>query len=216
MENQKVFRESLIKDFKCSEFLAIKKLSKYSKIHKFFYSTSVIVMMSSMIPDLYRENVTVAVIGVTGILFFDSKIRKNKDSLNEQYNSFDKYYKKYLNSTELAEFRIKSLNNLKSNNLIKRDYLILIQEELQLIHSLIKQECENDLNIGLLTYKNDIVHIFDILNVGLESGLLNKEDIRAIKKKWNSSIQYLYNQYSNTDMEMDLKYLQSLSHKKEV
>lgn len=210
MSNYKTLHDSLIKDFKGKDFVLESKMLKHHRIYKFCTSTSFIILGASLIPSLANDRFTVAIIGVAGILFFENKVRNIKDFLQDEKNHIEEKFKKYLNSVELIEFRQNKLNELELNSITKRDYLILIKEELQLIFNLIKSECENESKIDIITYKNDVEHIFEILNVALENNLINKEDLKSIKKKWSSDIQSLCNQYIKTELEIDLKYLQCI------
>lgn len=210
MSNYKTLHDSLIKDFKGKDFVSENKMLKHHCIYKFCTSTSFVILGASLIPSLANNRFTIATIGVAGILFFENKTRNIRDFLQDNKNRIEEKFKKYLNSVELIEFRQKKLNELELNSITKRDYLILIKEELQLIFNLIKSECENESKIDIITYKNDVEHIFEILKVALENNLINKEDLKSIKKKWSSDIQSLCNQYIKTELEIDLKYLQCI------
>lgn len=210
MNNYKALHDSLIKDFKGKDFVLAKKMLKHHRIYKFCVSTSFVILGASLIPSLSNDKFTIAITGVAGILFFENKMRNIKDFLHDDKNCIEENFKKYLNSAELIEFRQNKLNELELNSITKRDYLILIKEELQLIYNLIKSECENESKIDIITYKNDVEHIFETLNFALDNNLINKEDLKAIKKKWSSDIQSLCNQYVKTELEIDLKYLQCM------
>lgn len=210
MNNYKALHDSLIKDFKGKEFISANKMLKHHRIYKFCTSTSFIILGSSLIPSLSNYRFTIAIIGVAGILFFENKTRTTKDSLYIDKTQIEENFKKCLNSQELVKFRQDKLNDLKSNVITKRDYLTLVKEELQLIFNLIKCECENESKVDIITYKNDVENIFEVLKVALDNNLINEEDFKSFKKKWFSDIQSLCNQYIKTELEIDLKYLQCI------
>lgn len=214
MNNYKALHDSLVKDFKGKDFVLINKMKKHHRLYKFCTTCSFVILGTSLIPQLSNERFTLAIVGVAGILFFENKIRNIKDSLNNSNLYLEDNFKKYLNSTELIEFREIRLNDLELNSVTKRDYLILIKEELQLILNLIKAECENESKIDVIIYKNDVEHIFKILNTALEHNLITREDFKTFEKKWSSDVQALCNQYSKTELEIDLKYLQSICNVK--
>lgn len=214
MNNYKALHDSLIKDFKGKEFITINKMLKHHRIYKFCTSTSFIILGASLIPSLSNEKFTIAIIGVTGILFFENRTRVTQDFLSDNKSRIEEQFKKCLGSQELIEFRKNKLNELEIKIITKRDYLTLVKEELQLIFSLIKSECENESKIDIITYKNDVEHIFEILRVALDSNLINEEDFKNFRKKWFSDIQSLCNQYIKTELEIDLKYLQCIGETK--
>lgn len=211
MDNYKVLYDSLIKDFYGKDFLFTNKMLKHHRIYKFLASISFVVLGISLVPFFHNQRFTIAIIGILGILFFENRIRNIKEFLNNDKNSLEKKFKNYLNSVELTEYREKIYKELEIGSITKRDYLSIIKEELQLIYHLIKDECEVELNIDIITYKNDVEHIFKMLNSCLDSNLINKEDFNQLKKRWVSDIQILCNQYVKTEFEIDLKYLQCIN-----
>ena len=210
MNHYKALHDSLVKDFKGKDFMLVNKMMKRHRIYKFCTSISFVILGASLIPSLANDRFTIAIVGVAGILFFENKIRNTKDFLHNDKNSIEENFKKYLNSSELIEYRERRFENLQSDFITKRDYLILVKEELHLIFNLIKSECESESNIDIITYKNDVEHIFEILKKAFDEDLINREDLKTIKKKWSSDIQSLCNQYIKTGLEIDLKYLQCL------
>lgn len=211
MNNYKTLHDSLIKDFKGKDFVSANKMLKHHRAYKFCTSTSFVILIASLIPSLANDRFTIAIVGVTGILFFENKARNIKDFLDDDKKCIEEKFKKYLNSEELSKFRQSKFNELELSSITKRDYLTLVKEELQLIFNLIKSECENESKIDIITYKNDVEHIFEILKIALDNNLINKEDLKSIKKKWSSDIQSLCNQYIKTELEIDLKYLQCIN-----
>lgn len=216
MNNQKKIQDLMIKNFKNNEFLLLNKSVKSCKVFKFFKGASFIVLMSSLVPHLSSMQMPVAIIGISGVLFFDSKIKNINSLLNNRNDIFIEGYKKQLNSMELADFRINNLNNLKEDASLKKEYIDSINEELQLIFEIIKDECVSDLKVNISTYKNDIEHINEMINISVGGSFISKEEAKAIKKKWFINMQSLNNVYLKTDMEEDLKYLQLYMIKKEV
>ena len=213
MSNYSTLYEYLEKDFKSKDFLSRKKILKHHRIYKFCILVSFLVLISSLIPYLSNLKFIVAIIGVVGILYFENKSRILKERLNNINDVYlESILKKYLNSSELKEFREDMLNELELNSLQKRDYLIMIKEELRLIYNLVKSECENDLKIDIITYKNDVKHIFEMLSKGVERGILSKDEYKSLEKKWFSDMQILCNQYVKTELEIDLNYLQKVSN----
>lgn len=218
VNNYKTLNDSLIKDFKGKEFVKINKSLKYSKAYKVCTSISFVVLGTSLIPSLSDERFMISVAGIAGILFFENKSRNITNYVKEMSDSFEENFKKYLGTEELINFRKKLLGDLKSNSLTKRDYLTILREELQLIFSLIKYECENEFKVDIITYKNSIEDVFNILRVSLDEGFISKEDFKSLERKWHSDMQYICNQYDRTELEVDLKYLQRIptNMKKEV
>lgn len=214
MNNYKALQESLIKDFKGKDFAFIKKMTKHRRFYKFCTSTSFVILGASLLPSFSNHKFTIAIIGVAGILFFENKNRTTQESIFNRSSCIEESFKKYLNSIELKDFRELKLNDLEKNCTSKRDYLTLIKEELQLILSLIKDECENESKVDVITYKNDVQHIFEILNNGVDRNLITKEDFKSIERKWSSDLQVLCNQYTKTELEIDLKYLQGIRNAK--
>ena len=216
MNNQRNLKNSMIKNLKNKEFIKIKKIMKSCKIYRFFKYISFLILLSSLIPLLSNVRMIVAVIGIIGVLFFEDKIRSAKDYINQMDDIINIKYKDYLNSMEMAEFRIKNFNDLKLSNISKEEYIKLINEELELIYNLIREESFNESKVSLSLYKNDIEHIFEITNIALEGNFLTLEDVKKIKKKWSLNIHSLSNLYAKTELEDDLKYLQRIKEKKEV
>lgn len=214
MNNYKTLHYSLVKDFKGKDFVLINKRLKYSRLYKCCIPASFATLGASLIPQFSDNKFTIAIIGIAGILFFETKVRNIKELLHDS-NDLEDIFKKYLNSTELIEFRKFKLNELECKSLTRRDYLILVKEELQLIFNLIKAECENDSRVDVVTYKNDVKNVFEILSIALDKNLITKEDFKVLEKKWLSDIQVLCNQYNKTELEIDLKYLQRLHNIKE-
>ena len=216
MNKQNKFQDLAIKNLKNNEFLLLNKSAKSCKVFKFFKGTSFVVLVSSLVPHLSSIQIPVAIIGITGVLFFDNKIRNVNALLENREDIFIEGYKKQLNSMELADFRIKNLNDLKKDESLKKEYISLVDEELQLIFEIIKDECISDLKVNISTYKNDIEHINEMINIAVSGSFISKEDAKTIKKKWLINMQSLYNTYLKTDIEEDLKYLQVFMTKKEV
>ena len=216
MNKQQKFQDLAIKNLKNNEFLLLNKSAKSCKVFKFFKGTSFVVLVSSLVPHLSSMQIPVAIIGITGVLFFDNKIRNVNALLENREDIFIEGYKKQLNSMELADFRIKNLNDLKKDESLKKEYISLVDEELQLIFEIIKDECISDLKVNISTYKNDIEHINEMINIAVSGSFISKEDAKTIKKKWLINMQSLYNIYLKTDIEEDLKYLQVFMTKKEV
>lgn len=214
LNSYKFLQDALVKDFKGKDFVSINKMTKKYKSYKIFTYASFVIIGASLIPYLNNQKFPIAIIGFTSILFFENKSRNAKEFLQERKNFFQDDFKKYLNSPELNQFRELKLQNLKDENMTKREYISLVKEELHLIYSLIKDECESESCVDIIAYKNDVENIFKILNSALDFNLINKEDLRYIKKKWTSDIQVLCNQYSRTELEIDLKYLQGLDDSK--
>lgn len=216
MHNQGILKNSMIKNLKNKEFVKIKRVMKSYKIYNFFKYVSFLILLSSLIPLFSNVRMIIAVIGIIGVLFFEDKIKNAEDYINQINDIVNIKYKDYLNSMEMAEFRIKNLNDLKLNNISKEDYIKLINEELELIYNLIKKESFNESKVSLSLYKNDVEHIFEMVNIASKGNFLTLEDVRKIKKKWNLNIHSLSNLYSKTELEDDLKYLQRIIEKKEV
>ena len=208
MNNQKSLRELMVKYFKNKEFLIVKKYIKIAKIYKLLKCSSFLILISSLIPQLSDIKTLLSVVGVSGVLFFDDKILKSRELLNKKDNLINQGYRNQLNSMEIAEFRINNLNDLKLNKISKEDYITLIEEELELIYFLIKDDCYRELKVNLNVYKNDIEHINEIINIALSGNFITKEEVKLINKKWKFNMQSLCNHYSKTDLEDDLKYLQ--------
>ena len=207
MNNQRNLKNSMIKNLKNKDFIKIKKIMKSCKIYRFFKYISFLILLSSLIPLLSNVRMIVAVIGIIGVLFFEDKIRSAKDYINQMDDIINIKYKDYLNSMEMAEFRIKNFNDLKLSNISKEEYIKLINEELELIYNLIREESFNESKVSLSLYTNDIE---------LEGNFLTLEDVKKIKKKWSLNIHSLSNLYAKTELEDDLKYLQRIKEKKEV
>ena len=216
MNNQEYLKGSMIKYFKNKDFIKIRKSLKFYKIHKFFKHISFLILLSSLIPLFSNIQMILAIIGVIGVLFFDEKMTNIKSYLSEIDTIVNSRYKEYLNSMEMAEFRIKNLDDLKMNSISREEYVKMIEEELQLIFLIIKEECFDESKVSLSLYKNDVEHIFEIVNIALEGKFLNVENVKKIKKKWSLNIQSLSNLYLKTELEDDLKYLQRITEKKEV
>lgn len=214
MNNEKKIQDLMLKNLKNNEFSLLNKSVKSCKVFKFFKSTSFIILVSSLVPHLSSMQMPVAIIGITGVLFFDSKIKNINYLLNNKDDIFIEGYKKQLNSMELADFRIKNLNDLNKDASLKKEYINLIDEELQLIFQIIKDECISDLKVNISTYKNDIEHINEMINIAVSESFISKEDAKVIKKKWFTNMQSLHNLYLKTDIEEDLKYLQVYMTKK--
>lgn len=216
MNSYKTLQESLIKDFKGKDFVNIKKMIKNQKVYKVCTSISFVVLGISVIPSFNEFKFPLAIIGVTGILLFENKNRNTKECLKESYSSIEDIFKKYLNTEELQEYRENRLKELEEKTISKRYYLTLNKEEIQLILNLIKNECSSESNIDVIAYKNDVNYIFENLNKCKNLGVLTKDDVRHLEKKWQSDLQVLRNQYIKTELEIDLNYLQGIINKKEV
>ena len=188
-------------------------LIKNHKVYKVCTSISFVVLGVSLLPNLNNLQLPLAIVGITGILFFENKSRNTKENIKDSYLNIEDLFKKYLNSQELKEFRELKYSELKEKNISKRDYLLLNKEGIQLILNLIKDECNSEFNVDVIAYKNDMNHIFELLNSGVKDNILTRDDVRNLEKKWKSDLQVLKNQYSKTELEIDLNYLQGLIHK---
>ena len=201
--------QALLSDTQIDEFVFIRKVKKKIKTIKVSLGLSYGMLLSSLVVSNSELGFTLIVASLVLILYFKDKINSYKILISQNKESFEDIIKQYIDSNILKDFRKIQLSKLQESKLSKIEYLSIVKEEINLLSSLIKRECNEDNNINIIIYKNSIQNILDLLKDGVNNKLIEKDELEFIRRKWFSDLQVLCNQYSKTDIEVELKYLYS-------
>lgn len=205
----KSLHQALLDDIDIDEFIFIRKIKKRIKLAKISLGISYTMLISSLWFSSTEMGFTLIVAGILLILYFKDRMKHYKDLIINNKMMFEEIMKSYIDSNNLVRFRKLQLTKLKEDTITKMEYLNIAKEEIALLLSLIKKECIEDSNVNIVVYKNSIENLFDALGDAVNNNLIDNEEFVSIKRKWSSDLQVLCNQYSKTDIEVELKYLYS-------
>lgn len=201
--------DELINDEEIEDFIFIKKIKKRIKMTKASLALSYAMLVSSLAFATTEVGFALIVAGLVLILYFKDKIKHYMELINQDKESLEDMLKTYIDSEMFANFRKKQISKLQDGVISKVEYLNIVKDEISLLTSLIKRECNEDSNINIVIYNNSIENLLQTLSNGVKSNLIDVDELDFIKRKWFSDLQVLCNQYSKTDIEVELKYLYS-------
>lgn len=205
----KTLHQVMLSDLDIDEFIFVKKILRKIKMSKIALGMSYTMLMSALWFGSTEIGFTIIVAGLVLIFYFQNRIKYYLELVSEKKDSFEIIMRNYIDSDKIDTFRKLQLSKLKSNEISKREYLEIVKEDVQLIFSLIKKECNEENNIDVVTYKRNIENLFNIAKDAVKDGCIEKEEVDSIQRKWSSDLQALCNQYAKTDLEVELKYLHS-------
>lgn len=197
---------ALLKDFNADEFILVKRCAKRSKILKVILGLVYVIMSSSVLLPL-SIGFPVLILSLVIIFYCQNKIKYYTELLGKSEKFLESTMGKYVGSIESQEFRDKQLDRLEQNQMSKTEYLDIVREDMQLLYHLIQAECAEEESIDVVGYKSSIKSLLSILENAVDKGLLNKDDVEIVKRKWCSDLQILCNYYAKTHIEVELKYL---------
>lgn len=205
----KNLHQALLDDIDINEFVFIRKIMKRMKLTKVYLGLSYAMLISSLWFASTEVGFALIVSGLVLILYFRDRIKHYTDLISNNKVLFEEIMNSYIDSNNLIEFRKLQLSKLKDGAISKMDYLSIVKEEVSLLLSLVRKECIENNSINIVTYKDNIENLFDILGSAEKSNLIDSHEFLSIKRKWASDLQVLCNQYAKTDTEVELKYLYS-------
>lgn len=205
----KTLHQVMLSNLDIDEFIFIKKILRKIKMSKIALGMSYTMLMSALWFGSTEIGFTIIVAGLVLIFYFQNRIKYYLELVSEKKDSFEIIMRNYIDSDKIDAFRKLQLSKLKSNEISKKEYLEIVKEDVQLIFSLIKKECNEENNIDVVTYKRNIENLFNIAKDAVKGGCIEKEEVDSIQRKWSSDLQALCNQYAKTDLEVELKYLHS-------
>lgn len=207
----KALHPVLLNDLDIEEFIFIKKISKKIKMSKVALGMSYAMLMSALWFGSTEMGFTIIVAGLVLIFYFQNRIKYYLELRAEKNELFEDIMRNYISSDKTDAFRELQLSKLKKNEVSKREYLEIVKEDMQLLFSLIKKECNEESSIDIVAYKSSIENLFKFIQDAVESNFVENEELVLIQRKWSSDLQALCNQYAKTDLEVELKYLYSKS-----
>lgn len=205
--NYNALHQALLRDFNVAEFNVIKKHKKKLKRLKSALGASYAMLASAACFGSTEIGFTIIVAALILIFYFQNKVKRCLDMVSQDNESIELSVKPYINSNVLDEFRALQVEKLTHGNISKIEYLDMLKEDVLLHFSLVKKDCAEGTNIDVVNYKSSIEKLFSSAYKVVNDGYLQLEEIEIIYKKWISDLQVLRNQYANTDLEVEIKYL---------
>ena len=207
LTNYSVLYSALLEDFEVDEFILIRKNKRKLKLLKMALNTSYAMLASAAFIGSSEIGFAVIVAALILIFYFQAKIKRCLEMIEQDNESIELSFRKYVNTSEVDDFRNIQYKKMVDNSISKAEYLHYLREETSLHFSLVKKECIEGVNIDVVNYKSGIEKLFDIAYKSVEEGYLQREEVDSIKRKWICDLQVLCNQYAGTDVEVELKYL---------
>lgn len=198
---------ALLEDFNAVEFIVIKKSKKKLKMLKSALAASYAMLASAACFGSTEVGFAMIVASLILIFYFQNRIKRCFEVILQDNSSIEFNMKSYINSQELDDFRDLQLEKVKNGKISKNEYLELIKEDALLHLALIKKDCAEGTSIDVASYKCSIVKLFANAYNAVGYSEIEEEEIQIIEKKWVSDLQVLRNQYANTDLEVEIKYL---------
>lgn len=200
---------ALLEDFNnVNEFISLKRCAKKNTILSGVLGLSYVTILGSVFSPL-KFGLPMVSIGVMTAFLCQSGMKRYLGEIKENKENLEDTMKVYIDSNEYDEFRKKQASKLKGLQISKTEYLNIVKEDLQLIHSLMKIECAKEDSINIVGYKSSIQKLFSTLKDVSNSGLISTEDVHWLESKWDSDLQVLSNYYAKTPLEVELKYLRN-------